>query len=147
MRKRVCMFLIVLALIPLAACTGKNGTTASNASKKVDVDLTDLSETMVYSEVYNMTVKPEDYTRKTVKIKGKFAYYKNPNTKKEYFACIVSDATACCTQGLEFILDGTHRYPDDYPKVDSEITVVGTFDSYEEDKCRYCRLLNASIVS
>ena len=39
MRKRVCMFLIVIALIPLAACTGKNGTTASNASKKVDVDL------------------------------------------------------------------------------------------------------------
>ena len=43
---------------------------------KVDVDLTVLSSTMVYSEVYNMLYfYPEDYYGKTVKANGIFAIY------------------------------------------------------------------------
>ena len=109
----------------------------------IDVDLTKLSSTMVYSEVYNMMVSPDNYTGKTVKMNGAFAYYEDPETKKQYFACIIADATACCSQGLEFILTGEHTYPNDYPEVGSEITVTGTFELYTENGFQYCRLKDA----
>ena len=109
----------------------------------IDVDLTKLSSTMVYSEVYNMMVSPESYIGKTVKMNGAFAYYEDPETKKQYFACIIADATACCSQGIEFILTGEHTYPNDYPELNSEITVTGTFETYEENGYNYCRLVNA----
>ena len=40
----------------------------------VDVDLTRLSSTMVYSEVYNMMNAPGDYIGKTIKMTGQFVY-------------------------------------------------------------------------
>ena len=63
-----------------------------------DIDLTALSSTMVYSEVYNMMTAPSDYIGKNVKMKGAFSYYQDPNTGNEYYACIIQDATACCAQ-------------------------------------------------
>ena len=113
-------------------------------SDDLDVDLTRLSSTMVYSEVYNMMYTPNDYIGKTVKMKGQFAYYEDPETKAQYFACIIADATACCSQGLEFILTGEHTYPNDYPEVGSEITVTGTFELYTENGFQYCRLKDAA---
>ena len=62
-----------------------------------------------------------------------------------YFACIIADATACCSQGLEFVLAGEHIYPDDYPELGSEITVVGTFQTYEENGYMYCHLIDAEL--
>ena len=114
-------------------------------SDDLDVDLTRLSSTMVYSEVYNMMYTPNDYIGKTVKMKGQFAYYEDPETKAQYFACIIADATACCSQGLEFILTGEHTYPNDYPELGSEITVTGTFEVYTENGFQYCRLKDAAM--
>ena len=130
--------------------TEKSSESAPTTSKPaqstggIDVDLTKLSSTMVYSEVYNMMVSPDKYIGKTVKMNGAFAYYEDPETKKQYFACIIADATACCSQGLEFILTGEHTYPNDYPEVYSDITVTGTFETYEENGYNYCRLVNAA---
>ena len=57
----------------------------------IDVDLTTLSQTMVYSEVYNMMETPEDYVGKTIKMRGLYSYYYDEGTKNEYHACIVQD--------------------------------------------------------
>ena len=59
----------------------------------IDVDLTALSSTMVYSEVYNMMTSPEDYIGKTVKMKGMYSVYHDESTDKYCFACIIKDAT------------------------------------------------------
>ncbi|MCC8016681.1 MAG: hypothetical protein LIO43_04855 [Clostridiales bacterium] len=111
-----------------------------------DVDITKLSSTMVYSEVYNMMYAHDDYVGKTVKMRGQFAYYEDPETKAQYFACIIADATACCSQGLEFVLAGEHTYPDDYPELGSEITVTGTFELHEEGNFQYCQLADAEMI-
>lgn len=110
---------------------------------KYDVDLTQLSSTMVYSEVYNMMVTPGDYMGKVIKMSGPFSVYTDETTGKNYFACVIQDATACCAQGIEFELGGDYVYPDNYPAVGSEITVSGTFDTYEEDGYTYCTLRDA----
>ena len=105
----------------------------AQASGEPDVDLTTLSSTMIYSEVYNMMYEPDRYLGKRIKMNGQFAVYENPNTGAVYTACIITDATACCSQGLEFVLAGEHNYPADYPERGTEITVVGTFQTYEEN--------------
>ena len=112
----------------------------------VDVDLTRLSSTMVYSEVYNMMNAPGDYIGKTIKMTGQFVYYENPDTKAQYFTCIIGDAMACCSQGLEFVMEGDLAYPDDYPELGAEITVIGEFQSYEENGMTWYHLVNARLA-
>ena len=41
----------------------------------VDVDLTTLSSTMVYAEVFNMMMSPDDYIGKTIRMTGIFTVY------------------------------------------------------------------------
>lgn len=119
---------------------------ASNSREGIDVDLTALSSTMVYSEVYNMMVTPENYVGKTVKMDGIFASYHDESSDKYYFACIISDATACCSQGMEFVLTDGYSYPDDYPEEGGDVCVVGDFDTYQEGGYTYCALWNARLV-
>ena len=71
----------------------------------IDVDLTKLSSTMVYSEVYNMLYTPDDYIGKMVKMKGAFAYYEDPETKEQYFACIIVRCDGLLFTGIGFYSD------------------------------------------
>lgn len=119
----------------------------------VDVDLTVLSSTMVYSEVYNMLYfYPEDYYGKNVKMTGQFNVYQWVDESgivadmPVAYACIISDATACCAEGVEFVLEGDYTYPDDYPELGTEITVIGEFQSYEENGVTWYHLVNARMV-
>lgn len=170
-RKSIIKKLIAVALLmALAACSEKkespktvsdvlpaNITVTEGAEAADDgtaeVDLTQLSSTMVYSEVYNMMVTPENYIGKTVKMRGQFTVYEgNPDSKnnygeERYFSVVIADATACCQQGLEFVLAGDPVYPDNYPEVGTEISVTGTFEIYKEGEYEYCRLVNSEIVS
>lgn len=118
----------------------------AQASGEPDVDLTTLSSTMVYSEVYNMMCEPDRYLGKRIKMNGQFAVYENPNTGAVYTACIIMDATACCSQGLEFVLAGEPSYPADYPEPGTEITVVGTFQTYEENGYMDYHLVDAEMT-
>lgn len=119
--------------------------TTGTPDPNVDVDLTVLSSTMVYSEVYNMMTQPSDYIGKTVKMHGPAASYHDEASDKWYFACIIQDATACCSQGIEFQLAGK-KAPDDYPEVGEEICVIGVFDTYMEGENTYCTLKDARMA-
>lgn len=157
--KRKCNFLLlILLLCSLCACgmdnrsNSKEAVEDSNSNSTIDVDLTALSSTMVYGEVYNMMVTPEEYVGKTIKMCGKFATYQptdedgNVTSNQIGFACIIADATACCSQGLEFVLEGDYSYPDDYPELGEEITIIGTFETYEENGHMFCHLIDAEII-
>jgi len=164
MKKHLSLFLTLgLICIFAAGCTDRDAFNAESfasesengnpeklqssvsAGVSVDVDLTVLSSTMVYAEVYNMMVRPDDYIGKVVKMRGPYyaSYY--DETGKYYHYVIIEDATACCQQGLEFIWDGGHTYPDDYPENNTNIEVVGVFGSYEELGSTYYYLAAADI--
>ncbi len=131
------------------AAAPENGETPESIpapAKGVDIDLTAMSATMVYSEVYSMLATPENYIGKTVKMDGIFAYYYDEATGNYYYACIIRDATACCSQGIEFVLTDDYVYPDDYPEVGGDVSVVGVFDTYMEGENLYCTLRNAVLV-
>ena len=145
MKKLICAALAAIIVIALFAGCGKDKEAAQSAkAAEYDVDLTELSSTMVYSEVYGMMMSPEAYVGKTVKMNGAFAVYEGEN--RNYYACLIADATACCSQGIEFVLDGDYAYPNDYPALGTDITVAGTFDTYYEEDVLYCQLIDAKML-
>ena len=109
----------------------------------VDLDLTTLSKTMVYSEVYNIMVNPDDYVGKTIRMSGDYYIYTDEVTGNKYYYCVIQDATACCAQGIEFVLTDDYKYPDDYPEEGTCVAVVGRFDTYMEGEYLYCTLRDA----
>lgn len=110
-----------------------------------DIDLTEMNSNMIYAQVYDMLNESENYTGKTVRVQGTFNYYQNPDTGREYFAALVSDATACCAQGIEFVLPGDVHYPEDYPEQGTPIEIAGTCNVYLEDDQPFVELLNATM--
>lgn len=129
---------LILTVLLLTGC-GKQEAAPSKAAKQaIDVDLTALSSTMVYSEVYNMLTEPERYEGKTVRMAGGYSAFLDESTGILYRVCMIADATACCAQGMEFILTD-----DNYPEMESDITVVGTFQTYTENGTQYCHLVDA----
>jgi len=123
----------------------ENGEAAEKPGTDAEVDLTEMSATMIYAEVLNMMQHPDKYIGKIVRMNGQFAVYHDESTDKYYFACIIKDATQCCAQGIEFELAGDHVYPEDYPELGSEITVTGVFDIYTEPSGTYCTLREAAL--
>ena len=157
MKKPICILLAILMLASLAACGGtQNGTgedkidTSSKAeekkaekTEKIDIDLTAMSSTMIYSEVQNMMTAPDDYIGKKVKMAGQLNVAEVGDNR--YFACLIKDATACCASGVEFVWAGEHSYPGDYPEENAPITVTGTFTTYKEGEATYCQLKDADL--
>ena len=151
--KKYLSMLLLLCLIPILATTCSNEgfsppdssspetqDNAAAAEKIIDVDLTVLSSTMVYAEVNHMLINPDNYMGKTIKMSGPYysSYY--DETGLYYHYVIIQDAAACCQQGLEFIWNGEHSYPEDYPETQAKIEVTGVFGRYEELGQTYCYL-------
>ena len=103
---------------------------------------------MVYSEVYNMMMTPENYIGKVVRMNGLCSTFESVavdgQEARVYYTCIIFDATACCSQGIEFVLAGDTG-AEAYPPVDTEITVTGTFQTYHENGILYCHLVDATL--
>ncbi len=158
MSKRVFVGALIVMVLYVVACSGKKDdnsvnvvfTEDGNSANEKDsiVDLTTMSSTMVYATVYQMLETPERYEGKTVKMKGTFNAGWYDKTAQYYYYVFIQDATACCSQGMEFLWDGEHSYPDDYPEIGQEIEVTGTFETYKEagDPLEYCRIANAELI-
>ena len=139
-------YLFILLSLPLLFYTGcankqkpENRGYASVTKNNIDVDLTVLSSTMVFAEVSNIMTKPANYLGKTIKINGLFysSYYDVNDTM--YYFVVVTDATSCCPQGIEFVW--SRKNPEDYPDQSTKIELTGTFSSYNEHGETYYHLL------
>ena len=85
-----------------------------------------------------MQQHPDEYTDKIVRMKGPFNVTELDGNR--YYACVIKDATECCAQGIEFVLnDGK------YPEANSQVTVTGTFSSYKIGDYEYYTLVDAKM--
>ena len=97
-----------------------------------------------------MVYYPENYVGKTIKAKGPMDVYVCSEEEKAlygneyYFYVVIQDATACCQQGLEFVLKDDPGYPEGYPSIGTEITVTGRYETYYEGDKMYAHLVDAS---
>ena len=117
-------------------------------TQKVDYDLSDMNFTMISSFFFQMLVEAETYENKTFKIKGKFQSFDNEENPAAlpYFSVIINDVTMCCQEGIDFIWTGDHKWPQDYPKQDQEITIIGKYIVTEEDGVSYSYILASDIL-
>ncbi len=142
MRKIFAVAVMILS-VALVGCSDEKTSAPEKISvaENVDVDLTKLSPTMIYSEVFNILQKPADYRGKTFKIRGMYMVSHDPQKDEYHHACVIYDATACCMQGMEFEL-----VDENYPPPDSEITLIGRFDTYTIQKIDNPILKDAKVV-
>ena len=115
-------------------------------AEDVEMDLTKMNPTMIYSIIYDLMIKPNDYYGKTFMVDGYFDTMYNDDLGVRYYFVVVPDATACCAQGLEFKLPEGTVYPDDYPEPGTDIRVRGVLGSYEENGQPYA-YINADAMS
>ncbi|WP_167541221.1 hypothetical protein [Pseudobutyrivibrio ruminis] len=130
MKKYLSLLLVLTIIISFAGC-GKSSDVGD-----VDVDLTTMSSTMVYSYVADMLANPSNYKGQLVRMDGD-----SNTTHGGTHSCIVYDALGCCTEGIEYLLPEDEEYPDD----GEAITVVGTFATYTKGEGKYFVLIDAVI--
>ena len=109
------------------------GSDVETPDASVDIDLTAMSSDMVYATVYQMVLEnPEDYVGKKIKMRGAYTTASSQKTDLTYHYVIISDATQCCSQGIEFVWgDGDHD-ASEYPEQGTEIEVIGVYETYTE---------------
>ena len=112
----------------------------------IDIDLTTHSSTMRYAEIYNMMLNPQDYQGKIIKMRGEVSSYYSEEEQRNRYGCLIKDASACCSQGIEFYLSDAYLYPEDYPENGDYCSIVGTFDVREKGNFLYISLRDAEIV-
>lgn len=124
--------------------SGPSGTVSFEpvSYSKCDIDLTRMNGNMVYAEVSNIMSYPERYVGKVIKMKGTMFTYEAE--ERMYYSCLIPDATACCAQGLEFVLNDPNQT---YPDHGTPITVIGRFETYEEDDYLYGQLARALFLN
>lgn len=115
----------------------------SIADIKCDIDLTKMESNMVTATVNDFYINPENYIGKIIKAHGTFGVYEMPG--RNYYLCVMTDPTGCCSPSVEFLLKNERKYPGEYPAMDTEITVIGEFETYFEDGKKYCQLKDALI--
>lgn len=132
-------FLVVLAIIIPLTFIGC-GKTPENEEDKIDIDLSKMSTTMSYSYITNMIENPNEFMGKTVKATG--THKTTTSNNITYHAILIYDSTSCCSQALEFILEDGKNYP----STEKEITIEGTFGTYNEGNNTYCYLNPSKVV-
>ena len=155
--QKVKRFLSIGLIFPLilTACSKKNGVKGENGDKKINIsdyvddfemphlesntdetfegeklaiDLTKMSSTMVYAEVFNMLLMPEEYNGKLIKVRGTFSQFVPNGKTQSVTTVVVSDALGCCQQGLEFsFADVSPLKNQSLPELNQEIEIIGRF--------------------
>ena len=149
MTKRIRLFLLGLLMVFLAVFPAFRAVSetaaAPEASAAVDLDLSAMSGTVVYAQVYNLLCDPSPWLGKTLRMAGFYSAFEDPATGAVYHACVIPDATACCAQGIEFVRAGEPAWPEDYPGEAAGIVVTGRLELYEENGVRYLHLVDAEM--
>lgn len=119
---------LTLALT-LTGCGNKEPmepTTKAVAIDKVDIDLTEMENSLACTTVNQMMQTPDKYEGKKIRMKGTYDSVKMNGTRCD--VCQITDAQANCTTGIEFKMAGFVP-----PEIGAEITVVGAFETYTEE--------------
>ena len=139
--KKTLPILLALCICLLPLYTG----CANESPVSVDLDLSVMSSTIVYAEMYNIQFDPGQYLGKVIRLRGLYSYYREPSTGVSYYACVVPDATACCMQGMEFVPAIEPEDPDHFLEDSADITVTGRLEIYVDEGISYLHLVEASV--
>ena len=136
--KKTLSILLALCICLLPLCAG----CAESAPASVDLDLSVMSSTIVYAQMYNIQYDPGQYLGKIIRLRGLYSFFREPSTGVVYYACVVPDATACCMQGMEFVPPAGGL-----PAEEGEtVTVTGRLAIYQEGGVSWLHLVDTDVV-
>ncbi len=141
-----CTVLLALSALFFSAAAEERITVPSYAESAVDLDLSRMTGAVVYAQIYQMAVHPEEYIGKIVRLAGWFDVVTDSATGMVYTVCYIPDASACCAQGVEFVWAGGDDFSRDYPQPGQDIIVTGRFETYFENDWEYMRLADAELI-
>lgn len=123
------------------------GENEAYSDDSIDIDLTKMGSEMIYATISQLYSDSDSYIGKTIRLRGNYYASFYEGTNQTYHYAVIQDATACCSQCMEFVWeDGSHVYPDEYPTENASIVITGVFDTYIEEDYLYCHLKDCSLV-
>lgn len=143
MKRTLAMLSALFLLISLLCGCGSTETQPQEST----VDLAAMSDTLAFAEIANINTTPAKYLGKNIKIRGQYSSSFDDITQKYIHTVIIMDATSCCPQGLEFLWEGEHRYPADYPKEGAVIELAGLFQSYAVNGELHQRIVTDTVTN
>ena len=144
--KKTKLIIIIITLLAFGVTLHIVAHNKAKTDGHVDIDLSTMSATAIYSEVSNMMTDPKKYVGKTIKVKGYYTVSIDPGTGERYTYCLIPDATECCQQGLLFKLKKGEASK--LPAEDKKFVISGKFTlkTLPEDKnATYVELENAKV--
>ncbi len=112
----------------------------------VDIDVSAMNADMTYAVVFDMMNDPNKYIGKSICIKGTSTSVFYEPTQTTYHSIIITDALACCQNGVEYACSDNN-----YAEDGMEVYVTGVFETYSEDidgqTVYYIRLKDATVSS
>ncbi len=128
------------APVPAPTVNGTPDPSRLSSDDEIDVDVTKLRPSVIYTRVSQLATMPEYFIGQTVRLQGNAGVF--PGDSHVYYTCLVSDLMACCQTGIEFSLQDGYAYPE----AGQAITVTGVYETYEENGQTYPRLRDAVII-
>ena len=119
------MFIIFSAALFITGCE----TYAKEIDTKesdVDIDLSELSLSIIQTEYSQIVSNATDYSGKTIRAYGSYYTLFFDDTGKHSHYIIVVPGDECCRLGFEFRRDGDYVFPQDYPSENAIILITGT---------------------
>jgi hypothetical protein len=138
----VCIAAGVMLYIDFASkeagtATGDAG--ATNAAAKVDFDLTRMNATMRATYTYRLGANPSEFEGKTLRLSGVLLTRIDESEGERRFACMMGnpEGCACCAPGgvLEFEPKSSYKWPEDFPPLETVVTVQGRLAMFEVGDC------------
>ncbi len=141
-KKIVGVLSMILLMLLVVSCGQDTQVDIPNEAQPIDIDLTTMSGTMVYSQVYDIMINPLDYLGQTLKLEGEFHWEYFEPTEQTYYFVIIKDATGCCPQGLEFV----NNSDVEFPVSGTVIEMVGVLEQYQDGNNSFFRIAADEII-
>lgn len=137
--------LLAAAMLAATGCEKSvsllDGKPAAGADEKpaapgIDFDFPAMNRVMRQTYSYRLAANLREFEGKVLRLGGLFLVRTDEDDGKRFYGCLVGEAggCSCCSVlgVLEFIPKGDLRWPDDFPAVESAITITGRLAMFEE---------------
>lgn len=140
MKKKLAVTVLSLALV---SCLFAGYACAE--APQIDLDLTPMSQTMIYGVMFDVIASPERYAGQHMRLPGEYSVFKDAVTGEVEHTIIFFDSSGCCEVDMRFTLDETYTYPQDYPRSGRKMVLVGELIVEGEGKDAVCRIENGML--
>ncbi len=109
------------------------------------VDLTFMSPTAEFSALYEIAMDPEAYEGKTVKMRGFYLFWDDPDGNL-VTGCYVPDGPGCCANGFQFVMkEGDTSFEELSLEEGERFLLEGTLHYDKEDSFAPLILMDSTV--